>query len=438
MATRHWTLHFDGETHTVRLEHGYWSGSRQIWVDDKLVEKSRKFSDYGSKHPINIGQHHGELGITTNGLTYDYYLSIDGILCPSEEDLAKGTRPGRVVRSYFHESEYWQELERLTGMSGFPVADDIPGRKHRLVGRIEGHYVVVRDGGVVVSFGPDTDIKHAFSQIKADPAIAQLHFAGKLKECLHLQERIAHAVLKYDPTKISAAQFAQEVLVFVKLVTRWTHPHPTHRCDMWSCKKQTQESNTLVLINDIPHLLCDDCVKTLPQLGESIKRDIDTQPEHFWRGTAAALGSSVIYGLVWAVVWTLLNLVKIDTFGTVFFMGVFLATVWAMDKVGAKSTLKGLFVALIFSILGVVIGVYGYLALTSLVSGKGLLDALVGSYSFLLRDSHPLRLLIIFDVLIALMAILDYVVGRRGWMKKLANLPVEIVGDINVLNEMNR
>ena len=438
MATRHWTLHFDGETHTVRLEHGYWLGLRQIWVDDKPVERSRKLIDFGSIHAIEIKEHHCELGIATNGFTYDFYLLVDGVFLPSDEDLAKHKKPGPIIRAILETRDYWQSLERLTGMRSFPDKGELYRRTYRLVGQTEGHNVVVRGGGVVVSFGPETDIKHAFSRIKADPAIAQLHFAGKLKECLHLEERIAHALLKYDPTKISAEQFAQEVLVFVKLVTRWTRPHPTHRCDMWSCKKQTQESNTLVLINDIPHLLCDDCVKALPHLGESIKRDIDTRPENLGRGTVAALGGSIVYGLVWAVVWVLLSLVRMDTLGTVFFMGVFPAIVWMMDKVGAKSTLKGLLVALPFSILSIVIGVYGYLALSSLVSGKSLLDALAGSWSLLLRDSRQIRLLIIFDVLIALLGILSDVVERRGLMKKLANLPVEVVGDINTLNEMNR
>ena len=54
MATRHWTLQFDGEIHTVRLEHGFWLSSRQIWIDDKLVEKSRKMMDYGSRHVFKI------------------------------------------------------------------------------------------------------------------------------------------------------------------------------------------------------------------------------------------------------------------------------------------------------------------------------------------------------------------------------------------------
>jgi hypothetical protein len=76
MATRHWTLQLDGETHKVRLEHGYWLGMRQIWIDDKLVERSRNLIDFGSIHPIEIGKHCCELGVTTNGFTYDFYLLL--------------------------------------------------------------------------------------------------------------------------------------------------------------------------------------------------------------------------------------------------------------------------------------------------------------------------------------------------------------------------
>ena len=440
MATRHWTLHLDGETHTVRLEHGYWSGSCQIWVDDKLFEKSRRFIDFGSARTFEIKDHHCELGIATNGFTYDFHLSVDGVFVLSDEDLAKDKKPGPIIRAILDTRDYWQSLERLTGMKNFPDGGEPNERTHRLVGRVEGHFVLVRDGGVVVTFGPGVDKKNALAQIKADPSIAQLHFAGKLKDCLQVRERMAYALLKYDTAKISAEQFAQQLFIFVRIIARWTCPHPLTTCDLWSCKRKTREINTLVLINDVPHLLCDDCVKTLPQLGEAMKHEVEAQPEHFWRGTAAALVSSVVYGLVWGVVWALLEQVSLGSVGAFLFIGAFVASTWAMQKVDALPTWKTILSALLFSTLGVVLGIYQHEVIALLVHGSALslADALSSSWLTLRQSPDQLRFFIIPHLLISAVGIADYAMKTLNWMKQLSNPQVEIVGDIHSIAGMYR
>jgi hypothetical protein len=82
MAKKVWTVYLEDGAHTVELEHGYFSGKRAIRVDGRPFPlppaSARSFFDFGSDHPIRIGQHAAAVHIRTSGLTYRYDLSIDG------------------------------------------------------------------------------------------------------------------------------------------------------------------------------------------------------------------------------------------------------------------------------------------------------------------------------------------------------------------------
>jgi hypothetical protein len=78
MATRAWTFDLDGVNHVVELQHGTISGTRIVLVDGKLVGQGKRFVDFGSTHPFQIGQHSGDVSIRTNGITFSYDLTLDG------------------------------------------------------------------------------------------------------------------------------------------------------------------------------------------------------------------------------------------------------------------------------------------------------------------------------------------------------------------------
>jgi hypothetical protein len=65
-------------------------------------------------------------------------------------------------------------------------------------------------------------------------------------------------------------------------------------------------------------------------------------------------------------------------------------------------------------------------------------DALSTSWLTLRQNPDQLRFFIIPHLLISALGLANYAIETRGWMKQLSNPRVEIVGDVNTLNEMNR
>lgn len=88
-----WTLDVDGASHTIELDHGFWSGKRTISVDGRVAHASRRLIDFGSNTPIEVGTHRINVIVMTNGVTFRYDIVVDGI---SE---ATG-RPIAVVQSH--------------------------------------------------------------------------------------------------------------------------------------------------------------------------------------------------------------------------------------------------------------------------------------------------------------------------------------------------
>ncbi len=82
MAKKIWTIALEDGQHTIELEHGYISGKRTICVDGTQIElppgESSSFLDFGSNHPFKIGNHFCIIHIRTNGITFNFDLSVDG------------------------------------------------------------------------------------------------------------------------------------------------------------------------------------------------------------------------------------------------------------------------------------------------------------------------------------------------------------------------
>ena len=100
MKKKSWKLELDGQEHTVELEHGVVFGKRKIYVDGQLVEESRKLFDTGSDHTFQIGAHLCTVHIRTNGLTFNYDLSVDGYPVGMKGAVTPSA-PGSAARSAF-------------------------------------------------------------------------------------------------------------------------------------------------------------------------------------------------------------------------------------------------------------------------------------------------------------------------------------------------
>src|SRR3712207_398869 len=92
MPRKVWTIPLEDGSHTIELDHGAISGRRSIRVDGELVERSRHHVDFGSSHTFELSGHLCEVVIDTNGLTFSYFLLVDGK--PPEDDLGGGGHSG--------------------------------------------------------------------------------------------------------------------------------------------------------------------------------------------------------------------------------------------------------------------------------------------------------------------------------------------------------
>lgn len=99
MAKRVWTVDLPDGSHTVELEHGYWSGKRVVRVDGNIVLQTRKLLDYGSSYAIPIGSHQGVVLISTNGITFDYDLAVDGKSVRTGEEISPLRLPKTVANA---------------------------------------------------------------------------------------------------------------------------------------------------------------------------------------------------------------------------------------------------------------------------------------------------------------------------------------------------
>ena len=65
--------------HVVALDHGHWSGKRQIRVDGELAHESQVVFDLGRReHRFQIGPIDFAVVVSTNGATYGYDLVVGG------------------------------------------------------------------------------------------------------------------------------------------------------------------------------------------------------------------------------------------------------------------------------------------------------------------------------------------------------------------------
>ena len=77
MAKEMWTFTARDKSHTVELEHAYWSGRAIITVDGEEIERSKKLIG-GSTHNFQISGVPCILEIIETGFRYRYELFVDG------------------------------------------------------------------------------------------------------------------------------------------------------------------------------------------------------------------------------------------------------------------------------------------------------------------------------------------------------------------------
>jgi hypothetical protein len=82
MTKKTWQFELEDGKHQVELEHGFFSGKRNIQLDGKAIFESSEFQnlvfDTGGVHEFNVNSHPCAVIIRTNGLTFYYDFAVDG------------------------------------------------------------------------------------------------------------------------------------------------------------------------------------------------------------------------------------------------------------------------------------------------------------------------------------------------------------------------
>lgn len=99
MPARTWTPQIGGVSHTVRLEHGYWSNKRIVRVDGEHVRTERRTEELifplGSENRFAIGGVECAVIVTrTNLFFFRYDLAVDGRSVATGQPLALHGLPG--------------------------------------------------------------------------------------------------------------------------------------------------------------------------------------------------------------------------------------------------------------------------------------------------------------------------------------------------------
>ena len=82
MTKKTWQIDLEDGQHTVELDHGVFSGKRNIRVDGQTILDSSELQhfvfDTGGIHEFNINSHPCAVVIRTNGITFNFHLTVDG------------------------------------------------------------------------------------------------------------------------------------------------------------------------------------------------------------------------------------------------------------------------------------------------------------------------------------------------------------------------
>jgi hypothetical protein len=82
MTQKTWQFELEDGKHNVELDHGFFSGKRNIRVDGNTILTSSELRhlvlDTGGMYEFNINSHPCAVIIRTNGLSFSYDLAVDG------------------------------------------------------------------------------------------------------------------------------------------------------------------------------------------------------------------------------------------------------------------------------------------------------------------------------------------------------------------------
>ena len=89
---KRWNIDLDGQQHTLRFEHQFWTGEKKYYINDELVEhvpgSILQSASFAKDVPFTLGTHQGVFQLRALGRMVFYDLVIDGETIAGEEKSA--------------------------------------------------------------------------------------------------------------------------------------------------------------------------------------------------------------------------------------------------------------------------------------------------------------------------------------------------------------
>ena len=82
-----WILELDGEVHMVEIEHGDYTGKKQIFHNgNQIFDSGGVLFDRGMEHTFYAQSHIIVVKIVSNTFTFEYFLTVDGVMVEAVAD----------------------------------------------------------------------------------------------------------------------------------------------------------------------------------------------------------------------------------------------------------------------------------------------------------------------------------------------------------------
>lgn len=433
MTTTRWTLTINNQLHTIRLEHGYWSGKREIYVDEKQVERNRMLYDSGSIHCLDIDRQPIHLYITTNGITFNYLLTKGLEIIPSDHDLRAGRSAEKLLNSkHFWDLLIWRELSKRLELP-YSIDTKMPWPyRHRLIGMFGGYLVKITPGQLAQSLKNGFEVLIHYAPLKRPEQIELIanddripallgQLNKQLKEIFSVQEKFASIFLPFERNE-TPADIAQKIQQFIAVVSRYAPRLEEDCCDSPDCRSHGTSPIQLVLFNRLPYFLCQDCIDQLPERVRQGEEEFRQAPNNLLPGLLAGVSASIL-GAVLMVGFALF----LTPFVWPFSLIIMPAIVYLMHKVEVKVSWKMLLMSAGLAVLSIVLG-YIFTALLFMIrAGYPItITTFIQSGQNLLQDTGIKSTFFLTGLVIALYFYCQWITMRNK-LRASFNLQVEIL-----------
>lgn len=358
MAKRTWNFSTAGRKHTVELNHNIFTGKRTVWLDSKEIISDRRTMDTGSQYRFAVDGETCEVAVVTNGVIFDYYLLLEGKVI---EPVDGRKRERRLLRKALTDKIFWYQLGRETGLE-YHIQEAHHGPPlHRLVGSLEGYLLVLhsvtpyQQGAyhldLSIRCAPTEEPLELEKQIKKDAELKRL--AGRP---LNLRVEVGHVWLRimYQPGIETPEILSERISNILRGLAEYVGATKQQDCEGERCQARPYANpGKVVLVNEIPYLLCEGCMKDIPKIAERDQVSTKNTLPQVIKAVGAGLVGVVLGALIWAVIGVYLNIVAAVT-GALILWGI----LKLMDLTGARTNIFMVLLAGVMSFASVILGEY--------------------------------------------------------------------------------